>query len=101
MIEWALRIVDPLSFLLVAGGAILIAAVRHSRHDLARALGAMKPLFRDDPETDAAAARHAVRQIERIADIKGTVCADRVTGAGLFVRRAIAASPQDLREWAD
>lgn len=106
MIQWAVRLFDPLSFLLVAGGALMIAIVRHSRHDLLRAFGAFRPLFRDDPERDAEAARHAVRQIAHIADLKGTVCADRVRGAGAFVRRAAiqlanSDTPDDFREWAD
>ncbi|HEY1146578.1 MAG TPA: MotA/TolQ/ExbB proton channel family protein [Allosphingosinicella sp.] len=82
------HVVDPVALLLVWGGATLAGAVRSTREDIGRAVGALRPAFRANPTADALAARRAVRKIEHIADYKGLACADHVDAASPFVRRA-------------
>jgi len=100
------RFLDPLSFLIVFGGAFLAATARSSREDIGRALGALRPLVRERPGADALAARRAVNAIEALAQAKSVACADRVRTAGVFLRRAAfrlsdAASSQDFTRWAE
>ena len=87
------RFLDPLSLLIVVGGALLVAAVRSTRADMARALAALRPLIRADPQAEAQAARVAVNGIAQLAQAKGLGSADRVRShhdprAKRFLRRA-------------
>ncbi len=105
MIEIAARLFDPASFLLVAGGSLLIAALRSTGTDIGGAVRALRPLLRSRPELDELAARRALRQLERIAELKGTACADHVEANSPFVRRAAlkladAPSAAAFAEWA-
>lgn len=100
------RFLDPVSFLIVFGGAILAAIARSSREDVARAWRALRPLLHERPEADEVAAKRAVNAIEAIAQVKSIACADRVKTAGLFLRRAAfrvsdAASSQEFARWAE
>ena len=79
---------DPLSLLIVLGGTLLATMVTATRRDLSRALAALKPLLRACPFEDGIVADHAVRQIQRISEYRGIVCADRVKTAVDFVHRA-------------
>ena len=79
---------DPLSLLIVFGGTSLATMVTATRQDLARALAALKPLLSARPQEDGVVADHAVRQIQRLSEYKGIVCADRVKTAVDFVHRA-------------
>jgi len=82
------RFFDPLAFLLVFGGTAIAVVVQATGADLARALGAFRPLLRGRPDADGRIADQAVRQIQRISEYKGIVCADRVKTPVDFVRRA-------------
>ncbi|MBV9840470.1 MAG: MotA/TolQ/ExbB proton channel family protein [Sphingomonadaceae bacterium] len=105
------RFLDPLSLLLVVGGALLVAAARSTRSDVARALAALGPLFRADPEREAQAARVAVNGIKQLAQAKGLASADRVRsdhapGAKRFLRAAAnrlsdADDADAFARWAD
>ena len=88
MFELAARLLDPTALSLVVGGTAATAALRGTREDLARAIGALKPLLVARPAAEALAARRAVREIERIVEHKGIACADHVKGDNAFVRRA-------------
>ncbi len=106
MIETAVRLVDATSLLLVAGGSILTAALRSTGGDLARALRSTVPLLRANPDRDALAARRAVRQLERIAELKGISCADQIDTKSSFVRTAAleladAPSAAAFSDWAE
>ena len=106
MIETAARLFDPASLLLVAGGSLLAAMLRSTATDVRRAAAALLPLFRLDPETDSLAARRGFRQIEQIAELKGTSCADHAETGSAFVRRAALAltdapSATAFCEWAE
>lgn len=97
--------IDPTALALVAGGSLTAAALRSTRADLFRALSALRILLSGDPEQDAIAARRAVREIEQIAEKRGTACADRVGDESRFVRRAglklaDAPSAEAFAEWA-
>lgn len=96
---------DPVSLLLVWGGALLVAAMRSTRQDLASAFGALRQAFRATPAADARAAARAVRQVEHISEMIGLACVDHVDAASPFVRRAAlrladAASAEDFARWA-
>jgi chemotaxis protein MotA len=82
------RFLDPVSLLIVFGGAFAAAALRSTRADLAAAFAALGPLMRADPAADARAARTAVARIERLAEVRSVACVDRVETAGRFLRLA-------------
>ena len=105
MIETGAQLIDPTSLLLVAGGSILTAALRSTGGDIARAVRSLIPLLRANPSRDALAARRAIRQLERIAELKGTSCADQVDTESRFVRTAAlkladAPSASAFSDWA-
>ena len=105
MLELAARLLDPIALLLVLGGTMATAAVRGAREDVARALAALGPLLRSRPAADALVAERAVREIERLAERKGIVCADHVKTGSAFMRRAAihladAPSPEWFADWA-
>jgi chemotaxis protein MotA len=106
VIETAARLIDPTSLLLVAGGSIFTAALRSTGGDLKRAARSILPLLRANPGRDALAARRAIRQLERIAELKGTSCADQVDTDSRFVRIAAlnladAPSAAAFSDWAE
>lgn len=99
------RFLDPLSFLIVFGGALAAAVVRSSRAEIGRAFTALGSLLRNQPEADAEAAMRAVNAIEVLAQVRSIACADRVHTAGLFLRRAAfrlsdATNSTDFALWA-
>ncbi|ARS27735.1 MotA/TolQ/ExbB proton channel family protein [Sphingomonas sp. KC8] len=105
LLEHIGRFFDPLSILIVFGGAFAIAVARSARGDVARAFAALGPMVRGDPEADAAAATRAANAVEAVAQLKGIACADRVQTAGRFLRRAAfqlssASSPERFALWA-
>lgn len=105
MFETALRLFDPSSLLLVAGGSLVAAILRSTRTDVARAARALLPLLRANPEKDELLARRGVLQLERIAELKGTSCADHVDTDSNFVRKAAlrladAPSANAFADWA-
>ena len=72
---------------------------------LIRANIPIRPLLRARPLDDAIVADHAVRQIQRISEYRGIVCADRVKTAVDFVHRAAcrladADGPDRFSTWA-
>lgn len=106
MIETAAQLIDPTSLLLVAGGSILTAALRSTGGDMARAVRSLVPLLRATPDRDALEGRRAIRQLERIAELKGTSCADQVDTKSRFIRTAAlkladAPSAAAFSEWAE
>lgn len=100
------RFLDPLSILIVFGGALIAAIVRSTGEDIGRAFGALGPLFTASPERDSDAARHAVSRIAAIAELRGLQCADRIETAGRFLstasrRLSDAESPAAFARWAE
>src|SRR3546814_7646711 len=87
LLEFSGKIFDPTSFLIVFAGALLIALLQVGREDFARLPSAFRPLLRARPRHDRDAARHAMRQVERVAQLKGLACADRVETTGRFLDR--------------
>ena len=83
------RLLDPVALVIVFGGATVAALLRGGRAAFGPAFAALRPYFTADPEADALAAIVAVGKVERIAETKGIVCADRVTTAGRFLREAV------------
>lgn len=105
MLDLWQRMFDPTALAIVGGGSLGVAAARSTGGDLKRALRALRPLFRSNPDRDAGAAESAVRQIERLADVKGIACVDRVKTENIFVRQAAArladtSSADMFGEWA-
>ncbi|PSJ39661.1 motility protein A [Allosphingosinicella deserti] len=80
--------IDPAALALVAGGSLIAAVLRSTRADLAGALGALKPMVMASPARDEAVARMALRQVERLAQLQGIACIDRVGPESAFVRSA-------------
>jgi len=83
------RLLDPVALVIVFGGATVAALLRGGRAAFGPAFAALRPYFTADPEADALSAIVAVGKVERIAETKGIVCADRVTTAGRFLREAV------------
>jgi chemotaxis protein MotA len=88
VIEAALRMIDPVALILVAGGSLAAAALRSTRGDLAGAFGALRPLLAAAPAREERIARIAIRQVERLVELHGIACIDRVGPESAFVRRA-------------
>src|SRR3546814_19301651 len=88
MLELAARLLDPTALALVLGGTVATAAMRGTKQEVARAVAALKPLFRARPAAEALTAQRAVRAIERIVEFKGIACADHVKTNSTFMRRA-------------
>ena len=100
-----MRMFDPAALALVAGGSLVLAGLRSTHGDIARALRALRPLLRASPARDELDARRAVRRIERVASVKGVACADRAESESAFVRRAAlricdAPSAEAFAAWA-
>ena len=87
MLVFVERLFEPLALLLVFGGTAVATMVTATRADLRRALAALRPLACARPEADGATADCAVRQIQRICEYKGVVCADRVKTPVEFVHQ--------------
>lgn len=101
-----LILVDPLALLLVVGASLVVAAVRASRGDIGRAVRALGPLFRADPEADAARAMPMVRAIERVAHMQTLAVTDRVHARHPVIVAAAKAladctDPARFRTYAD
>jgi chemotaxis protein MotA len=87
MLVFVERLFEPLALLLVFGGTAVATLVTATRADLHRAMAALRPLVFARPEEDGAIADRAIRQIQRICEYKGVVCADRVKTPVEFVHR--------------
>jgi chemotaxis protein MotA len=100
MLELAARLLDPTALALVLGGTIATAAMRGTRQEVGRAAAALKPLLRGRPAADSLIARRAVREIERIVELKGIACADHVkTDSGFMRRAAIQLADAPTADW--
>jgi len=105
MLEYAAQLFDPAAMAIVLGGSIAAAILRSTRRDLERALASVVPLVRAAPDRDADAAEQSVRQIERLVELKGIACADRIKSGDPFIlkaaaRLADAPSIEAFGEWA-
>jgi len=99
------RLLDPAALLIVFGGASVAALLRGGRTAFGPAFAALKPFFSADPEADALAAVVAVGKVEKIAQTKSIVSADRVSTTGRFLREAIrklseAQNSEAFARWA-
>lgn len=83
------RFLDPVSMLIVFGGAIVVATMRATRGDAARAFKALGPVITANPEADSLAAIVAVGKVEKLAEVRSIACADRIKTAERFLRRAV------------
>ena len=108
MIDWSefLGWLHPLAFGLVLGGAGLVATFRSTAGERAAAFAALLPLLRANPRADADVARRIVARVERVAEAKSIVCADRVATAGRFLteatcRLADARGSEAYERWAE
>ena len=87
MLVFVERLFEPLALILVFGGTMVATIVTATRADLRRAIGALRPLVSARPEQDGETADRAIRQIQRICEYKGVVCADRVKTPVEFVHQ--------------
>jgi len=99
------RFFDPLSMLIVFGGAGLVAMLRTTRADAVRAFRAIGQIFHADPEADAMAAIVAVGKVEKLTEIRNIACIDRIKTAERFLRRAVrrlaqAQTAEMFERWA-
>ena len=83
------RFIDPVSMLIVFGGAAIVATMRATRGDAARAFRALGTIFTADPEADAMAAIVAVGKVEKLTEVRNIACVDRIKTAERFLRRAV------------
>jgi chemotaxis protein MotA len=95
---------DPVAIALVFGGSAVVAALRSTGQDLARALGALGPLFRTRADAEAQAARVAVNRIAERTARSGIGAADRAAVVERFLARAAARladapDPQQFMAW--
>lgn len=100
-----LRFIDPLSMLIVFGGAAMVATLRATRSDAARGIRALGQLVHADPEADAMAAIVAVGKVEKLTEIRNISCVDRIKTAERFLRRAVrrlaqAQTAEAFARWA-
>jgi len=100
------RLLDPAALAIVFGGASVAALLRGGRAAFGPAFAALRPFFTANPEADALAAVVAVGKVEKIAETKGIVCADRVSTAGRFLREAMrklseAKSSEAFARWTN
>jgi len=96
---------DPVALLFVVAGAFVIAVSRCDRDAGGAAFAALRPLFTANPRADSVAAMRAVSAIERVAEARSIVCADRVATAQRFLQRAAhrlsdAVSATAFARWA-
>lgn len=106
LLAGVLHFLDPVSLLIVFGGAFLSAAVRSTRSDLSSAARALAVLVRADPGRDAELARVAIARIERTAEARSRACVDRLDHGQRFVAEAAnalaeAADAAAFARWAD
>jgi chemotaxis protein MotA len=99
------RLLDPAALAIVFGGASISALLRGGRRAFKPAFAALRPFFTANPEADALAAIVAIGKVERIAETRGIVCADRITTTGRFLREAVrrladAHSSEVFTRWA-
>jgi chemotaxis protein MotA len=100
------RLLDPAALSIVFGGASISALLRGGRGAFRPAFAALRPFFTSNPQADALAAIVAIGKVERIAETKGIVCADRVATTGRFLREAVrrladANSSEAFVRWAN
>lgn len=105
MLDAILRFFDPLSILLVFGGATVVAALRATNGDAGRAFAALRPLFHADPDADRLAAVSAIGKIKALAEMRSIATVDRVRTAEKFLRRAAhrlsqSETPESFARWA-
>jgi len=99
------RFIDPVSMLIVFGGAAIVATMRATRGDAARAFRALGTIFAADPEADAMAAIVAVGKVEKLTEVRNIACVDRIKTAERFLRRAVrrlaqAQTAEAFARWA-
>lgn len=99
------RFLDPVSMLIVFGGAIAVATMRATRSDAARAFKALGPVMTANPEADAMAAIVAIGKVEKLTEIRNIACVDRIKTAERFLRRAVrrlsqAQTAEAFSRWA-
>ena len=99
------RFIDPVSMLIVFGGAAIVATMRATRGDAARAFRALSTIFTADPEADAMAAIVAVGKVEKLTEVRNIACVDRIKTAERFLRRAVrrlaqAQTAEAFARWA-
>jgi chemotaxis protein MotA len=97
---------DPVAILLVFGGSAVVAAMRSTGRDLARALASLKPLIVTRADAEAQAARVAVNRIVERTARAGLATADRVPVVERFLARAAARlsdsrDPAHFVAWAE
>jgi len=83
------RLLDPAALVIVFGGASVAALLRGGRAAFGPAFAALRPFLSANPEADALAAVVAVGKVEKIAETKSIVSADRVATTGRFLREAV------------
>lgn len=81
---------DPVAIALVFGGSAVVAALRSTGQDLARALGSIGPLVRTRADAEAQAARVAVNRVAERTARSGIAAADRTAVVERFLSRAAA-----------
>lgn len=97
---------DPVALGIVFGGSAVMAALRSTKADMARALAALKPLVVARVEADAQTARVAVNRIAERTSATGLATADRAPLVERFFSRAAAQladsrDPAAFSAWAE
>ena len=100
------RYLDPLSLLIVFGGAFASAVFRSTFADVRCAVRALLVLVRADPSRDAALARTDVIRMERMVETRSRAVVDRLPQSNAFVARAArtlaeASDAAAFQRWAE
>ncbi|WP_031304031.1 MotA/TolQ/ExbB proton channel family protein [Sphingobium quisquiliarum] len=88
MIGIVTQLFDPLTLAVMIAGVGAVALFQNGGPAIGRALLALLPLFRADPDKDQAAARAALLKIDQVAQLRGLACTDRVRTANPFLAEA-------------
>ncbi|MGE4321511.1 MAG: MotA/TolQ/ExbB proton channel family protein [Sphingobium sp.] len=88
MMDMVVRLFDPLTLAVMLAGVAVIALFQNGARMTGRGLAALGPLFRADPTRDRDAARAAMLKIDKVAQLRGLSCADRIRTANMFLTEA-------------
>lgn len=88
MIGILAHLFDPLTLGVMVAGIGLVALFQNGASALGRAIAALAPLLRADPDKDRDAARAAMLKIDQVAQLRGLACTDRVKTADPFLGEA-------------
>lgn len=89
MLEFLAQVIDPATLAGMTAGALGIAFLQNGGKAFGGAMGALRILYRADPDGDRDAARAVMRQVDHLAQLRGLACTDRVKTVDPFLSAAV------------